>query len=82
MRGYGRHHADAWAPEEDMMGGGRHQGDPQAPRGVFGWDVVRGGLWRHPSAAACRRDIFLGVAVEDIEGVIDRIPEECLVETP
>ena len=37
-------HADAWAPEEDMMGSGRHQGDPQAPRGVFGWDEVRGGL--------------------------------------
>ena len=26
------------------MGGGTHQGDQQAPRGVFGWDNVRGGL--------------------------------------
>ena len=37
---------------------------------------------RHPSAAACGRDILLGVAVEDIEGVIERIREKFLLETP
>ena len=50
-----------------MSSGGTRSGEPSR---------------RHLSTAACGRDILLGVAVEDIEGVIDRIPEEFLLETP
>ena len=65
-----------------MMGSRRHQGNPQTPRGVFGWDKIREASRRHPTAAAYGMDILLGVAVEDNQSVIDRILEEFLLETP